>query len=421
MSRLYDELQWRGLLHQATDPKLAELLDSRLTAYIGFDPTGDSLHAGSLMQLLNLLRLKQGGHQVIALVGGGTGLVGDPSFRAEERELLSEEQLAANLEGIRRQMEAFLGPDTIFVDNADWLRSVPLTDFLRDVGKHFSVNEMVRKESVRSRLEAREQGMSFTEFAYMLLQAWDFVQLFDRYGCTLQMGGSDQWGNITEGIDLIRRLRGGQAYGITTPLLTLPGGAKMGKTEGATRVWLDKKRTSPYQFFQYWVRADDEQVGTYLRFFTFLDHERIVELDRATVEHAERREAQQALAWEVTSLVHGEAEAAKAKHAAEVLFTEDVAGLDEATLLDVMADAPSSAVGREGIALVDALVSSGLAKSKSAARTAIEQGGAYINNRREQSMARRITVDDALHGRYVLLRRGKRDHHLILLSEEPPT
>jgi tyrosyl-tRNA synthetase len=413
---LFDELQWRGLVHQVTDPALGELLDDEpLTAYIGFDPTGDSFHVGSLLQIVTLRRLQQAGLPTIGLLGGGTGLIGDPSFRSEERQLLTPAELEVNLSGLRRQLETLLPGDVRIVDNGQWLNHIRLPDFLRDVGKHFSVNEMVRKESVRTRLEAREQGMSFTEFAYMLLQAWDYVQLFDRYGCTLQMGGSDQWGNITEGIDLIRRLRGAQAYGITTPLITLPGGGKMGKSEGGA-VWLDPKRTSPYQFFQYWVRADDAQVGSYLRFFTFLDRDRIEDLDRATVEHAERREAQQALAWEVTSLVHGEAEAAKARHAAEVLFTEDVAGLDEATLLDVMADAPASDAPREGITLVDALVSSGLAKSKSAARTAIEQGGAYLNNRREQDVHRRITVDDTLHGRYVLLRRGKRDHHLIRLG-----
>ena len=418
MSGLFEELEWRGLIHQVTDPKLAELLDHDvLTAYAGFDPTGNSLHAGSLLPVMNLLRLQRAGHRVIALLGGGTGLIGDPSGRDEERQLLSEAELEANLLGIRRQIEHLLDDQAVVLDNGEWLRRMTLTDFLRDVGKHFTVNEMVRKESVKTRLEAREQGISYTEFSYMLLQAWDFVHLYDQHGCTLQLGGSDQWGNITEGVDLIRRLRGAHAYGLTSPLLTLPSGAKMGKSEGATRVWLDPKRTSPYQFFQYWVRADDAQVVSYLRFFTFLDRETIEELERATLEHAERREAQQALAREVTSLVHGAEEAAKAKHAAEVLFTEDVAGLDEETLLDVMADAPSSAVSREGIDLVDALVSSGLAKSKSAARTAIEQGGAYVNNRRVQELSRRITVDDALHGRYVLLRRGKRDHHLIRLAD----
>jgi tyrosyl-tRNA synthetase len=417
MSGVFEEFQWRGLVHQVTDPDLGKLLDREsLTAYIGFDPTGDSLHAGSLLPVLNLRRLQEADHKVIPLLGGGTGLIGDPSGRDSERQLLSEGELEANLLGIRRQIESILHDDARVLDNGEWLKRMTLTEFLRDVGKYFSVNEMVRKESVKTRLEAREQGISFTEFSYMLLQAWDFVHLFDAYGCRLQLGGSDQWGNITEGVDLIRRLRGEQAFGLTSPLLTLPGGAKMGKSEGAARVWLDPKRTSPYQFFQYWVRADDAQVGSYLRFFTFLERGRIEELDKATADHPERREAQQALAWEVTSLVHGEAEASKAKHAAEVLFTEDVAGLDEATLLDVMSDAPASDVPRDGIGLIDALVESGLAKSKSAARTAIEQGGAYVNNRREGDLDRRITVDDALHGRYVLLRRGKRDHHLLRLA-----
>ena len=349
MATLFEDLQWRGLVHQLTDPQLGKMLDEDyFVTYIGFDPTADSLHVGSLMQILNLRRLQLAGHKPLPLVGGGTGLVGDPSGRQAERQMLSFGQIEANLDGIRKQLEGFLdfsGADShraVLLDNGEWLRQLSLTEFLRDIGKLFSVNEMIRKESVRTRLEAREQGISFTEFSYMLLQAYDFLHLFDTYGCRLQLGGSDQWGNITEGIDLIRRLRGQQAYGLTCPLLTLPSGAKLGKSEGATHAWLDPKRTSPYQFFQYWMQSDDEHVGRYLRFFTFLDREHIVALDEGTADHPERRDAQRALAMEVTTFVHGAAAAEQAARlASDALFSADIARLDEATLVDVLAEAPA--------------------------------------------------------------------------------
>jgi tyrosyl-tRNA synthetase len=277
---------------------------------------------------------------------------------------------------------------------------------------------MIRKESVRLRLEGREQGISYTEFSYMLLQSYDFMHLFDELGCRLQIGGSDQWGNITEGIELIRRLRGEHAYGLTSPLLTLPGGSKMGKSVAGT-VWLDPRKTSPYQFFQYWVRSEDDHVGTYLRQLTFLDRDGIQELDAATAEHPERRDAQRVLARELTTLVHGADEAAKAEHAAGVLFSEDIRTLDERTLLDVVADAPSaevSATELEGLPVVDALVRAGLSPSKSAARKAIGQGGAYVNNRRVSDVDAQLTGDDLLHGRYVLVRRGKREQAVIAVN-----
>ncbi|MEY2478391.1 MAG: tyrosyl-tRNA synthetase [Actinomycetota bacterium] len=419
MQGVMEDLEWRGLVHQVTDPQLGKLLDDEtLTAYIGFDPTADSLHVGSLLQLMNLRRLQRGGHRAIGLLGGGTGMIGDPGGRTEERQLLDPEQLAANLAGIRAQVEGLLEPGAVILDNAEWLGSLRVIDFLRDVGKHFSVNEMIRKESVKLRLEGREQGISYTEFSYMLLQAYDFVHLFDELGCRLQLGGSDQWGNITEGIELIRRLRGEHAYGLTSPLLTLPGGGKMGKSVAGT-VWLDARKTSPYQFFQYWLRSEDEHVGTYLRRLTFLDRGRIEALETATADHPERREAQRTLARELTTLVHGADEAAKAEHAGEVLFTEDVAGLDEQTLLDAVGEAPSAPVERAALGelpLVDALVLTGLSASKSAARKAIEQGGAYVNNRRASEVDRRVGSDDLLHGKYVLLRRGKREQALLVVG-----
>ena len=350
---LYQDLVWRGLVHQLTDPEaLPKLLNGdSLVAYIGFDPTADSLHVGSLLQICLLRRLADAGHRPIALVGGGTGMVGDPSGKSDERVLLTPEQLEANRSAIGAQLARFLdfGPGgALLVDNVDWLGPARLLDFLRDIGKLFSVNEMVRKDSVRSRLEGREQGISFTEFSYMLLQAWDFLQLFDRHGCRLQLGGSDQWGNITEGVDLIRRCREVQAYGLTAPLVTKADGTKFGKTEEGT-IWLDARRTSPYQFFQFWIRTADTEVGRYLRSFTFLDHATIEALDQQTASAPERREGQRVLAREVTALVHGPEAAANAERAAPVLFTEEVATLDAETLTAALADAPTTPIGADDL------------------------------------------------------------------------
>jgi tyrosyl-tRNA synthetase len=420
MATLSEDLRFRGLVHQVTDPELATLLDAgRLTAYVGFDPTAPSLQLGNLVGVLNLVRLQRAGHRPIALAGGGTGLVGDPSGKAEERSLLTPEQLEANLAGIRAQLERFLDFEAgaLLVDNGEWLRSVGLLEFLRDVGKHFTVNVMIAKESVRARLEQREQGISYTEFSYMLLQAYDFLALYDRYGCRLQMGGSDQWGNIVMGVDLVRRVRGAHVFGLTTPLLTDEHARKLGKTESGT-VWLDARRTSPYRLFQYLLNAPDERVGAYVRALTLVPRERVEELDAATAEHPERREAQRALAREVVTLVHGAAEADAAERAGRALFGEEIAALDEAGLLDVLAEAPSSSLPRsavdgEGLSLVHAMAECGLSPSRSAARKTVEQGGAYVNNRRETDVERRLTAGDLLHGRYVVLRRGRRDHHLL--------
>jgi len=423
MGGLFAELQWRGLVHQATDPVvLPKLLDHEVLAgYIGFDPTADSLHVGHLLQLTLLRRLQDAGHRPIALVGGGTGLIGDPSFRSDERVLLTADQLHANKAGIRDQLERFLDfghGGAILEDNATWLMSVGLLDFLRDVGKLFSVNEMIRKESVRSRLEGREQGISFTEFSYMLLQAWDFLQLFDRYGCRLQLGGSDQWGNIIEGVDLIRRLRDMQAFGLTSPLITKADGTKFGKTESGT-VWLDARRTSPYEFFQYWIRTSDADVGDYLRYFTFLERNAIEELDSATAAHPERRDAQRELARQVTTLVHGEDETDRAERAAAVLFTPEVAGLDLDTLRASLADAPSLPVRRSelaaGLSLVDALVRTELVASRSDARRQLQAGGVYVNGHRANA-ERSLGPGEALYGRYIILRRGKAEHAVLTVD-----
>ena len=413
------ELQWRGMVHQVTDEALGpKLAAERFVLYAGFDATADSLHVGHLVGVIGLQRFQAAGHRPLALVGGGTTLIGDPSGKEAERPLLSVEDIDANVAGIRHQLERFIdfapGPGGgLLVNNADWLRTLGLTDFLREVGKHFTVNAMIAKEAVRARLEQREQGISYTEFSYMLLQAYDFLHLHDTHGCRLQIGGSDQWGNITEGVDLVRRLESGVAYGLTWPLVTKADGTKFGKTEGGT-VWLDPAKTSPYQFFQFWVRTDDRDVGRYLRQFTFLERAEIEALEQAVTEHPERREAQHRLAMEVTSLVHGEDEAVKAQRAASVLFTEAVAELDERTLLEVLADAPSIDVAA-GSTLVAALVESGLCKSNSDARRSIEQGAVSVNNVK-QAADRALETSDTLHGRFVLLRRGKRQLCLLKLA-----
>lgn len=426
MAPVSDDLAFRGLIHQVSDKALLPMLDAgEVTAYIGFDPTADSLHVGHLLQLCNLRRLQLAGNRPITLAGGATGMIGDPGGKSEERQLLSHDDVAHNLVGIRRQLERFLdfSPNTktgaLLVDNAEWLASYDLISFLRDVGKHFTVNQMITKESVRSRIERPEQGISYTEFSYMLLQAFDFLHLFDRYGCRLQMGASDQWGNITMGIELIRKERAESAYALTSPLVLKADGTKFGKSESGT-VFLDRAKTSPFALYQYFYRVEDAVVGTYLRYFTFLSHEEILALDEQVAEHPERREAQRTLARQVSELVHGKAETEKVERAAEALYSEDVALLDEESLLMMLADAPSSSLSRslldgQGLDLIDALVASGLVSSKSAARTTIAQGGAYVNNKRAGSESR-LSVADLIAGRYLLLRRGRRELHLVSFS-----
>ena len=419
---LFADLGWRGLVHQATDPALAGLFDGeQVTGYVGFDPTSDSLTIGNLLGITLLARIQKAGHRPIALAGGGTGLIGDPGGKSEERPLLTTGQLEHNLAGIRTQLERFLdfGPGQArLVDNREWLGQLGLIDFLRDIGKHFTVNAMVAKDSVRSRFEGREQGISFTEFSYMLLQAYDFQHLFDAYGCRVQAGGSDQWGNITAGIDLIRRRRGETAYGFTHPLVTKPDGTKFGKSETGT-IWLDRERTSPYAMFQFFLRSEDSVVGDYLRYYTFRTREEIEALDRETAEHPGRRAAPRALAYDVVAMVHGEDEARRSERASEVLFSEAIAELDEATLLGVLADAPSTDIARSEVGeveVVDLLVRTGLETSRGRARTTIEQGGASINNRKVASPDARLEASDLLHGRYAVLRKGKASQHLLRIT-----
>ena len=425
MPTLSADLRFRGLVHQATDDGLLGRLDGdRLTVYSGFDPSAPSLHVGSLLQLCTLRRFQLAGHRPIALVGGGTGRIGDPGGKTAERPLLSAEDLAANLAGVRPQLAQFLdfgesagSSRGLLLDNSEWLGSMLLVDFLRDVGRHFTVNQMVAKESVRARFERPDQGISYTEFSYMLLQAYDFLRLHVDHGCDLQLGGSDQWGNITMGVELIRKVARDEVYGLTTPLVTKADGTKFGKTESGT-VWLDPARTSPYRLYQFLFNTEDALVGRYLRYFTFLTHEEIGALDAESAEHPERRAAQRALAREVCALVHGPAEVERAERASAALFGEEIGTLDEKTLLDVVDDAPSSVVPRgavegEGLELVGALVDAGLVASRSKARRAIAQGGVYVNNHKELDERRSIGPSDLLHDRYAVLRRGRRDYHVL--------
>ncbi|HUZ09542.1 MAG TPA: tyrosine--tRNA ligase [Acidimicrobiales bacterium] len=430
MPSLSADLGFRGLVHQVTDRAVLQRLDrGGVVTYSGFDPSAPSLHVGSLVQLCTLRRLQLAGNPPIALSGGATGMIGDPGGKVSERQLLSAEELASNVEGIRPQLEHFLdfspsagAARAVLVDNGDWLGAISMVDFLRDVGKHFTVNQMVAKESVRSRFEREDQGISYTEFSYMLLQAYDFLRLHEDRGCTLQVGGSDQWGNITMGVELVRKVTRDAVHGLTTPLVTKSDGTKFGKTESGT-VWLDPARTSPYRLYQFFLQSEDAVVGEHLRLFTFLPRDEIESLDELTATSPARRAAQRALATEVCALVHGRDEASGAERASAALFGEEIATLDEKTLLDVVEEAPSSVVPRSvldggegagtGWSLVEALVGAGLVRSRSDARRAISQGGVYVNNVRETELERGLTAADLLHDRYVVLRKGRRDYHLV--------
>jgi tyrosyl-tRNA synthetase len=419
----FADLEQRGLIHQVSSPELANVLrQGRMVGYIGFDPTADSLHVGSLSQLVTLQRFQRAGHRPIAVMGGGTGLIGDPSGRETERTLLSEEQLAVNLAGIRRQAERFLdfsGDGAVLVNNADWLCRLGLVDFLRDIGKHFSVNQMIVRDSVRMRLEEREHGISYTEFTYILLQAYDFLELYDRYGCTLQMGGSDQWGNILSGADLIRRLRGVEAYGLTTPLVTRADGKKFGKSEEGN-VWLDARRTSPYQFYQFWLNTDDQDVVRYLGTFTSLTVDQIHELGRTVTSAPERRAAQKVLAEEVTRLVHGPEALGRAQRAADVLFSKDAdyRALSGQELEEAFYGAPRTALAPENLGtpaagLVSLLADVGLYPSRGRARQDVTAGGVSVNNVIVRDGNYTLSQTDLLPGGFVILRKGKKHYHVL--------
>ena len=419
----YDDLEARGLLHQSTSPDVVDALKrGPVTAYIGFDPTADSLHVGSLLPVLTLMRLQRAGHLPIAVVGGGTGMIGDPSGKASERSMLSTEQIAANVAGLRAQLGHFLdfsgSGAARLVDNLDWLGNLNVIAFLRDIGKHFSVNSMIQRDSVQLRLSGRDQGISFTEFTYALLQAYDFLELYDRFGCTLQVGGSDQWGNILDGCDLIRRLRQGAAYGITMPLVTKADGSKFGKSESGN-VWIDAKRTSPFAFYQFWLNIGDDEVVRYLRFFTFLELEAISDFAARHAAAPEKREAQRALAAEVTAMVHGAGALESARRTTAVLFEGgDLRSLGADELEEGLREAPRATVGRAelagaGIDLPGALVRAGLAPSRGQAKTSIQQGAVSVNHEVVKEDSRMLGTADLLAGRFVVLRRGKKTYSLL--------
>jgi len=421
---VYDEFQWRGMVYDATEA-LSDLLSKEsLTAYIGFDPTASSLHVGNLLTLMGLARLQRFGHSPIAIVGGGTGMIGDPSGKSLERVLLSADQIEENVAGVKQQLERFLdfgGTNAArLVNNADWLAHIDVLSFLRDTGKHFTVSYLLQKESVSRRLES-EEGISFTEFSYVILQAYDFLQVFDRYGCTLQMGGSDQWGNITAGIDLIRKLRAKKAHGLVWPLMKTAAGTKFGKTETGT-IWLDPVRTPPFKFYQFWLNTDDGDVVTYLKFFTFLDRAAVEALAAVTRETPDKREAQRVLAREVTTLVHGSEHVTRAERASNVLFGEDIATLSADQVLAVFADVSSSTMlsasfESGGVPLVDLLADPHvkLAASKSEARRLVQSGGVYVNNRRVSDPQLKLTRDQAIEGRLFVLRKGQKLNHVLRL------
>ncbi len=425
---ILEELQWRGLLADCTD---LNALDKRMaqgpiTLYCGFDPTGDSLHVGHLMGQLTLRRFQMAGHHPIALAGGATGMVGDPSGRSSERNLLTREQLSHNIASIKNQLARLLDFETSenparLADNADWISPISFLDFLRDVGKHFSVNVMLAKDSVKSRLGS-DGGISYTEFSYQLLQAYDFLHLHQSAGCDLQIGGSDQWGNLVAGTDLIRRKMGLEAptFGWTFPLITKSDGTKFGKTaDGA--VWLDPQKTSPYRFYQFFVNTEDAKVCEYLRKFTFLDREEIEALETSHAENPGARIAHKALAVAVTTIVHGADACTDAQKASTIMFGGGLDGISESVFSDVVGEVPTSdfepnQLDGDGTNLIDLVVQAGLCPSKGQARKDITAGGIYVNNERSNDIARNLTAADLLFGKYLLLRKGKRNYAVIRLQ-----
>jgi tyrosyl-tRNA synthetase len=421
---IVEELQWRGLLADCTDiVELAKRVSAGpVTLYCGFDPTADSLHVGSLVPLLALRRFQLLGHHPIALAGGATGSIGDPSGKTQERQLLTQEALTHNIDCVKEQLKHLLDFESPtnparLLDNASWTAPVSFLDFLRDIGKHFSVNQMVAKESVRARMEDREVGISYTEFSYMLLQAFDFYVLCRDHDCELQIGGSDQWGNITAGIDLTRKKLSRTVYGLTLPLITNADGSKFGKTV-AGAVWLDAVRTSVYKFYQYWIRTDDRDVIRYLKYFTFLGQDEIEGLERQHGENPGARAAHQALAKAVTTLVHGSNATTEAIRASEILFGGDVSGISETTFNEIVNEVPTKELDKvqldgTGKPLAELLVHSGLSASKGQARKDTEGGGVYLNNIREPNAQRAVAAHDLLFGKYLLLRKGKKNYVVI--------
>jgi tyrosyl-tRNA synthetase len=420
-----EELKWRGLLSQTTHDELEPKLNAEsMTLYCGFDPTADSLHIGSLLPIMGLVHFQRAGHKPIALVGGATGLIGDPSFKAAERSLLTKETVIENVAGIRKQLERFIDFDgdnaATLVNNIDWMEKWSFVDFLRDIGKHFSVNTMMARDSVKQRLNDRDQGMSYTEFSYSLLQSYDYLHLYNEFGCQLQIGGSDQWGNIVAGMDLTRRMHDdAKTYGLTMPLVTKADGSKFGKSESGN-VWLDAERTSPYKFYQFWINQADSDVVRYLKFFTLLTQEQIAELEQQVADEPHRRQAQKTLAEEVTRLVHGEDALQNALAASQAMFGGDLTGLDEATLLDVFSEVPSQEIDgakvSEGIPLLDLLCDMEVFASKGEARRMIKSGGLYLNSERIEDADATFSKASLLTDSIAVIRKGKKNYYIIKVN-----
>jgi tyrosyl-tRNA synthetase len=418
-----EELKWRGLVADCTDAaELAKRMAAPITLYCGFDPTADSLHVGNLVPLLALRRFQLLGHHPIAVAGGATGSIGDPSGKTAERQLLTKEVVDRNIASVKVQLAKLLDFETKqnparLVDNASWTANISYLDFLRDIGKHFSVNQMVAKESVRARMEDREVGISYTEFSYMLLQAFDFMVLCRDANCELQIGGSDQWGNITAGIELTRKRLGKTVFGLTLPLITNADGTKFGKTE-AGAIWLDPKRTSVYRFYQFWINTDDRDAVRYLKYFTFLSKEEIEALEKKHAENPGPREAHRALAKAVTDLIHGPSATTEAIRASEILFGGELKGIAESTFNEIVGEVPTKEIAKAkldgaGLPLVELLVHAGLCPSKGQARKDIEGGGVNVNNVRESNFQRAVTVNDLLFGKHLLLRKGKKNYVVV--------
>lgn len=425
---ILEELEARGLVHDVTHrEELASLLGAGpVTFYTGYDPTAPSLHLGNLVQIVVQARLQKAGHKPVVLVGGATGMIGDPSGKSEERQLQDEESLRSNVQAIRTQLARFLdfgdGPTgAVMVDNAEWFRPIGFLEFLRTVGKHMTINYMMAKESVRARLEDRDQGISYTEFSYMLLQAYDFVHLSREHGCRLQVGGSDQWGNVTAGTELSRKLGGPQLFGLVTPLLLDASGQKMGKTASGLRVWLDPSRTSPYAFYQYFLNVDDADVAKLLRIFSWRPLEELEALIARHGQNPQAREGQRTLAEDLTRWVHGDEALRRAVAASQVMFGGSLEALRDADLEPLLGDVPSTELTREalavGIGLPDLLAQTGLAASKGAARRLVSQGGVYVNNQRATDPELRLTVADLATETMLVLRSGKKSYHIVRVRD----
>src|SRR3989304_1994732 len=418
---VFEELKWRGMVFDYVEGVQDLLAREKVTIYNGFDATADSLHIGHMVPLIALARLQRYGHHPIALAGGGTTMIGDPSGKATERKLITREEVEANVDSIKKQLAHFLdfeiqaNPARV-MNNADWLLNLNLVNFLRDIGKHFTINAMINKDSVKTRLE-REEGLSFTEFSYQLMQSYDFLHLYQQEGCKLQTGGSDQWGNITAGVELIRRAAGASAFGMVYPLITKADGTKFGKTESGS-VWLSAGRSTPYRFHQFWLNTDDRDAIPYLKYFTSLTQSEIQELEQSLATHPEQREAQRRLAREMTLTVHGETALSKAELATQVLFGGALDGLTAAEIEDIFADVPSSTMPRErfsgaGLTVGELLTDSGVTQSRGEGGRAVTEGGINLNNQRVSDGARAVTLNDLLEGRFLVIRRGRKNYHLI--------